>query len=43
MKKILGLVIWLALLSLLLTACSNDPPLLAEPDEPTMVYIYTDG
>jgi len=43
MKKILGLFFWLVLLSLWLTACGSDAPLLAEPDEPTVVYVYTDG
>lgn len=43
MRKILALFFMLALLGLWLTACGSTPPLLAVPDEPTLVYLYTDG
>lgn len=43
MKIILKPIFLVAILSLLLAACGSDLPPLAVPDEPTVVYVYTDG
>lgn len=43
MTKIFGLFYLLAIFGLLLTACGSGPPPLATANEPTLVFIYTDG
>ncbi len=43
MKKILGLFYLLAIFGLLLVACSSGPPPLAAANEPTLVFVYTEG
>ncbi len=44
MKKVLGLFYLLAIFGLILTACGgNTLPPLAVANEPTLVFVYTDG
>jgi hypothetical protein len=43
MQKFLGLFYLLVMFGLLLTACGSSPPPLAVANEPTVVYVYTDG
>ncbi len=43
MTKLIGLFYLLAMFGLLLTACGSGPPPLAVADEPTLVYVYTEG
>jgi hypothetical protein len=43
MKIALKSIFLVAISSLLLAACGNDIPPLAVTDEPTVVYVYTDG
>jgi hypothetical protein len=44
MKKIVGLFCLLAMFGLLFTACgSSPPPPLAAANEPTLVFVYTEG
>jgi hypothetical protein len=43
MQKIFGLLFLLAIVGLLLAACGGSPPPLAVANEPTVVYVYTDG
>lgn len=43
MTWILRLLAIAAILTLLLAGCSNSAPDLAEKEQPTLVFVYTDG
>jgi hypothetical protein len=44
MRNVLKLLLFLTAFSLFLAACGNNaPPPLAAANEPTLVFIYTDG